>query len=157
MMAKPLVLLVSLGVCVSCGSSPAPTAPTTPTPTPSATSVTLTVNAPAVGSTVQATATATLSNGTTVPITSGFGGDASGVATVSGSGAITGVASGPVTVWADYQGVRGSKLLHVLPNYAGTFSGSYSVDGCQSNGDFSSFGFCGIFTTGQVLVIGIVN
>jgi hypothetical protein len=126
-------------------------------PSPTLTSVALTLNTPGVGATVQATALATMSNGTTSAITTGFGGDAAAVATVSSSGSVTGVSIGDVTVFVDYQGMRGTSRIHVLPNYSGIFIGTYTIDSCVDSGGVHDTGFCDTFTVGRSLPIGLNN
>jgi hypothetical protein len=148
--------VVVCGLAITaCGSKSSPAAPTPSAPT--VTKVTLSVNPPAIGQTVQATATATLSDGTTAAVTSGFGGDTLTVASVSASGSILGLRTGAITVWADYQGVRGTKLLTVLPNYGGTFTGSYMLSGCQQTGDFATVNFCGSVPIGNLAPISLGN
>jgi hypothetical protein len=51
----------------------------------------------------------------------------------------------------DANGIRGSKSIHTLPNFAGTWSGTYVVTGCQSSLEFTTVGFCGLFTEGETL------
>ncbi len=82
--------------------------PTTATATVSAIAVNGSV--PAVGSTSQFTATATMSDGTTKDVTSAatWQSSNSADATVSSTGMVTGVAGGSVTVTATYQSVTGS-------------------------------------------------
>jgi Bacterial Ig-like domain (group 2) len=78
--------------------------------------------------------------------------DAPSIATAdSGSGRITGVGTGRATISADVRGVRGSKLMRVLPNFGGSWSGSYAVNDCQSTSTFAQAGFCGSFFRGQIL------
>jgi hypothetical protein len=106
---------------------------------------------------VQATATATFSNGSSSPIASGFGTDTPSVATVSSTGGVTGVSIGDVTIFVDYQGMRASKRMRVLPGYGGTFVGTYAVGTCVATGGFFSTdpaeNFCTEFTTGRQLSI----
>lgn len=89
----------------------------------------------------------------TAPVTGcSWGGDAPNVLSVNaGTGQITGMASGEVTVWCDYQGVRGTKRLRVLPNYGGVYLGSYSVSGCNHSRIFDAANWCGSFNTGRAL------
>jgi hypothetical protein len=82
-----------------------------------------------------------------------WGGDAPSVATVdAATGRVTGIATGRVTIWADSAGGRTTRLLRVLPSYNGNWSGSYTITGCQSTGQWATaVGFCGTFFQGQVL------
>lgn len=81
-----------------------------------------------------------------------WGGDNPQVATVDQTtGRITGVSNGRVTVWAENEGGRTTRMLRGLPSYAGSWQGSYVVTGCQATGDIARIGFCGNFFSGQVL------
>ena len=84
-----------------------------------------------------------------------WGGDNSAVATVdAGTGAVTGVATGKVTIWAQNTGGRATRLLSVIPSYNGKWTGSYSVNGCQETGDIAAADFCDMFFPGEILNIG---
>jgi len=84
-----------------------------------------------------------------------WGGDAPSVATVDATtGAVTGVATGKVTIWAQNTGGRATRLLTVIPSYNGRWTGSYSVNDCQSSGDFAAEDFCGMFYRGEILNMG---
>src|SRR5438067_972940 len=95
---------IALGMAGCSDSSPAPT------PSPSVSSVSVTGSTPNVGATTQFSATATLSNGTTQAVTSQASWQSTDttVATVSSSGAVTGVDGGNADVRATYSGVAGS-------------------------------------------------
>lgn len=159
-MQRPLTpWLGAAVVCASlasaCGSSNSLSNQLSPSGGVSLSGLTLTFSTPTVGSSVQAVATATFSNGGTTPVASGFGTDTPGVATVSSTGGITGVAIGDVTIFVDYQGMRASKRVRVLPGYGGTFGGTYVVSSCVATGDFVSTNpddnFCTGITNGLVL------
>jgi hypothetical protein len=78
--------------------------------------------------------------------------DALSIATAdSSSGRITGVGTGRATISADVKGVRGTKLIRVLPNFGGSWSGSYAINDCQSTSTFAQAGFCSSFFRGQIL------
>jgi len=146
-----VALCLCLAVLASaCGSDSGST--TAPTPTVNAVTVSSPNTMVFIGATEQLTASATLTNGSTQVPTCTWGGDAPGVAAINpGTGLVTPVASGNVTVWCDASGRRGTKLLRVLPNYAGTWSGSYFITGCSHSGAYASANFCGSFPTNQVL------
>jgi hypothetical protein len=81
-----------------------------------------------------------------------WGGDMPSVANVDQTtGRVTGVANGRVTIWAENEGGRTTRLLRVLPSYAGSWQGTYEITGCQSTGTMALIGFCGSFYRGQVL------
>jgi hypothetical protein len=146
-----LILFVLTALSPGCGSSPV--SPFAGPPT--LLSISVNLNTPAVGSTVQATGTANLTGSLTSNITTGFSGDAPTIATVSSSGVVTGLAIGDVTISVDYQGMRGSKKVRILPNYAGTFTGSYRVDGCTETQGWIGTGFCSSITIGSIFAVGL--
>jgi hypothetical protein len=115
-----LFAITSLGVAalVACGGSGAATSPTTPAsptaPSASVTAITVT-SAAASSATMQLTATARLSDGTTRDVTTASQWTSSNpaVATISAVGLLTVVASGDLEARATYQGVTGSMHLTV--------------------------------------------
>ena len=98
-----------------------------------------------VGQTVQFSAT----GGGTIR----WGGDNSAVATVDQpTGRITGVGIGRVTIWAENEGGRTTRLLRGLPSFSGAWRGNYTIQDCQSNGAFAVIAFCSSnFRLGQSL------
>lgn len=150
-MKRTLVLMV-LAAAVGCGGSGS--TPTEASGSPASITVSSSSDQLHVGASETFTATAVMGNGQTQAVTGGaWGGDAPGVATVeSASGRVTGVGSGMVTVFVDYRGARGTKLIRVLPNFQGTWSGSYMVNGCSETGAFALADVCDeTFTTNRVL------
>ena len=106
-----VLLLCVLGFAVSaaaCGSK-SPSAPTT------VTSISVTGGAPAVGSTAQFSATATVSGGTSEDITTSATWSSSDptIATVSATGLVTGVSQGTVVISAVFSGVSGNESISV--------------------------------------------
>lgn len=111
-----VVGIVAAGVVGCGGGSSGPTAPTSTTPTTS--SITISGYADeltSIGQTVQLKATATMSNGSTQDVTSTatWASDATGVATVSGSGLLRAVSSGDATITATTNGVVGRQRITV--------------------------------------------
>jgi hypothetical protein len=83
----------------ACGSdSGSASAPTTATPTTTAITVTLADPMP-IGTSAQATAQATLSNGSSSSIAAGFLSDTPGVATVTTGGLVTAVGRGTANIY----------------------------------------------------------
>jgi hypothetical protein len=140
-------------VAAACGSKSSLGSQLAPTANLTVASLALTANPPPVGGVTQASATATYSNGSTGAVVTGFSTDAASVATTNASGRLTGVGIGDVTVIVDYQGVRATKTVRVLPGYAGVFSGTYTVSSCEESGDFTSQGVCAIVTAQPTLPI----
>jgi hypothetical protein len=107
-----------------------------------------------VGASEVFTATATLSNGATQPVTTGtWGSDASQVAQVeAASGRVTGAGGGEATISVDFQGARGTKRIRVVPDYQGNWLGSYVVSSCSQTGGLAVGNPCGtLFSTNAAL------
>jgi hypothetical protein len=126
-----------IAVCVVCsagcggkgggGTAPGPIV-TAPTITTSNTMI-------HVGQTVQFTATG---SGTIR-----WGGDNPAVATIDPiTGQATGVGLGRVTIWAENEGGRTTRLLRGLPLFTGLWRGFYVVQSCQATGAHATAGFC---------------
>src|SRR5258705_4892362 len=97
-------------------------------PTPSTTGIVLTLpNTLVVGQTQQATATASLSNGTSTAIATGFRSDSLNVATVSDSGLVTPVSNRNADIYVISGGRQGTANIHVVPGYQGQWRGSRNV------------------------------
>ena len=149
-----LAVVLLLGGCGGGKESPtAPTAPAPPTPTIVSVAVAITNEIILRGSSEMATATVTLSNGTTQPGTAAlWNSENSAVASVDGSGRVTGNQSGRTTINYTAQGVGGSRNIRVVPSYTGSWSGSYIVRGCDQSGIFVTIRFCvDTFPTNRVL------
>jgi hypothetical protein len=124
------------------------------TPTPVVTTRAITVTVPAglaVGDSLQATASSTMSDGTTRAVTTGFRSDVPAVATVTDSGTVTGVAAGRANIYVVSDGQQGTANIQVAPNYGGSWSGSYYVTSCSQTGDFAAANVCAPFSPNRVL------
>ena len=136
-------LAIALAVCAfaACGGGGGSTAPA---PVINAPSITTPNTMIFIGQSVSFSAT----GGGTIR----WGGDNNQVATVDQTtGRITGVGNGRVTIWAENEGGRTTRLLRGLPSFAGSWRGNYTIQDCQSIGDFARGGFCGTFFRGQSL------
>lgn len=149
-----LIGMIGLGAA-ACGNSGG--SPLSPASLSTITGITLAVNPPGVGATVTATATLSLSTGNFAVVSSGFTSDTPSVATVTAVGAVTGVSIGDVTIAVDYQGFKASRKVRVLPNYAGVFYGSYTLDACVDSGGFTDSGFCAGFSAGSIGYLAVSN
>jgi hypothetical protein len=144
MKGSHLVSLVIPALLFSaCGS------PTTPTFN------TINVNSTAdfllVGNSETFTAMVNKSDGTTASLGTGaiWGTDAAIVATVgSSTGTVSPLSAGMVTVYVDYQSVRGKKLMRVIPQFQGSWSGAWVKQGCSESGGFVGSGFCDGLSSG---------
>ena len=139
-----LAAVVGLGALAACGGSPSSpsggnSGGNTGGGTPTVSSVAVTLTSPLrIGQSSQASATATLSNGTTQAVTSGWQSDAAGVATVSAAGLVTAIANGTATISVSSGGRQGQQALRVVPDYDGTWSGTYLVTACTETGIFAT-------------------
>jgi len=132
--------LVCLALATGCGggASSTPTAPAVPLVTR------ITVSGSdllLVGSSETFTAAIESGNATVPRWTS----DAPAVATVDLSGRVTAVGLGTATISADTNGVRGTKSIRTLPNFAGSWKGVYQQMGCDADGEFVHMQACDSF------------
>jgi len=99
-------------------------------------------------------ATAIMSDGSTQAVVGGvWGVDDPRVAMVDAiTGEVTIIGSGWINVFVDYEGKQGSKAIRGLPNYQGTWTGTYRIDSCVATGDFDLTGFCNTAVPGTVLL-----
>ncbi len=146
---------LAVALSAACGSKPAPLSPSLGVST--ITNITLSVRVAGVGSTVQQAGMLTLSNGHTVEAPSGYASDTPSVATITPSGAMTGISIGDMTISVDYQGFHASQKVRVLPSYSGIFEGTYTLDRCTDSGGFTDTGFCASFPAGWVGYLAMSN
>jgi hypothetical protein len=133
----------------ACDSDSNGSLPTSASPTTSA--IAVTVNSPIkVDETAQATATASLSNGQSQAITTGWQSDAPNVASVTPAGIVTGVANGRATIYVIAGGRQGQQVVRVVPNYEGQWAGLLRVTSCSQTGTWAQAGFCDEFRAGTV-------
>jgi hypothetical protein len=111
-------------------------------------SIQVTSSGPAVflGTPETFSAIATYSSGGTQTIVGGVWSTDNGtIAIVDATGKFIPEGNGEVTVFIDFQGVRGSKKIRVLPNYAGLWIGSYTVTSCTQTDGFADGNLCSNF------------
>jgi hypothetical protein len=123
-------LVVTLAVSWSCSSSSSST--TSPSPaTVSSVAVSGIASLSNIGQTVQLTATATFSDGTTqnVTATATWQSSNSSVATVSSGGLVTAVTSGTVTMTATFQGKAGTATVPISITSSSRNTMSATIDG----------------------------
>ena len=126
-------------VAAGCGGGSSSGSPGAPSAAASSIAVTLR-DVVLVGANTPATATATLSNGQTQPVTTGWRSDAPAVATVTDAGSVTGVSNGRATLAVTFGGRDGTKNIRVAPNYDGRWQGMQVITACIATGAF--VGFC---------------
>jgi hypothetical protein len=90
-----------------------------------------------VGKTAMATATATLANGQTRQVTTGWRSDTPAVATVTDSGTVTGMSNGLANIYVVFGGQQGAGSLRVAPNYHGEWAAMQVFTACSATGEFA--------------------
>ena len=55
-----------------------------------------------------------------------------------------------VSIFVDYGGKRGGIVIRGLPNYQGTWTGSYAIKSCTCTGDFLTMDACSLFPINSV-------
>jgi hypothetical protein len=108
---------------IDCGSQSASTT-SAPSPTATVSSVVVSGTTPVVGATVQFSATAMLSSGTTQDVTTQatWSSSNASIATASSSGMVAGVAAGEADITATYQGVAGKSHVVIARPEPQTFT-----------------------------------
>jgi hypothetical protein len=111
-----IILAAGLSSC-SGGTAPSPSSTPPPSSAPSVTGVAVSGAAPAIGSSSQFTATASMSNGGSQVVTNQAAWQSSNtvVASVSASGLVAAHASGETDIRATYQIVTGSTRITIAP------------------------------------------
>ena len=150
--AAALVAITAIG----CGSNSTNAMP----PAPSGTIVSIAVNSSAptlfLGATETFAAVATYTSGATQTLTGGaWTTDTPAVALVDSVGRVTTVTNGEATISVDYLGMHASKQVRVLPNYAGSWSGFYTIVSCTPTDGFAAKNLCDSFNIGQTRQYGL--
>jgi hypothetical protein len=105
-----------------------------------------------IGETEIIHASARMSDHTNEAIANGtWTSDNPAVATVDNQGIVTALSSGMVNISVAFGGKTGTRAMRCLPNYGGTWTGTYTVTACAATGDFDLYGFCGVLPSGTVL------
>jgi hypothetical protein len=137
---RALALTVATAM-IGCGGD-TPTSPSGGS-TSGTSAVAVTINSPVkIASTAQATGTASLSNGQSQAVTSGWLSDSVGVASVTSAGLVTGVSNGRATIYVVSGGKQGQQVIRVVPDYQGTWSGGLRVTSCSQTGAIAGLNFC---------------
>lgn len=142
---KQSIVAVALVSLVACGGSNGPNGPAPGISAPTLTTANTSIF---IGQTVQFAAT----GGGTIR----WGGDNAQVATVDQtSGRVAGIGNGRVTIWAENEGGRTTRLLRGLSSFAGSWQGNWVVESCTANGVFSILDTCDEFPGGQSASLGL--
>jgi hypothetical protein len=131
-----LLLLLTLAACGNGGGGGTPTAPA-----PTISSIVITLeDILLVGRNATATAVATLSNGQTQGVTSGWQSGATNIATVTNAGTVLGVSNGTAVISVSSGGRQASLPIRVAPDYEGQWQGFQVVTACRDTGELT--GIC---------------
>jgi len=134
---KPAPVLTIAALVIACGDKPNPVAPSPPAG-PMVASLDISgADYILTGSTTAYTATATLSDGSTRTVTPVWSSSVATVATVDNAGRLDGRTHGSTTVTAAHDGRTASKIVQVVNNYGGSWSGLYIIRACKESGDFT--------------------
>jgi hypothetical protein len=158
MAATRVLAFVGVLVVAGCGETSgggAPTGPSTGAGTPTSLSMTPQTDLIRLRGTETFTLTAALSNGSSQTVQGNWGSDQMLVATAVG-GRVTAIGSGQATIFADYQGLRATRLLRVVPSYDGRWTGDFQVTGCSEEGDWRLIEACRDFLSGERYFISLV-
>jgi len=141
-----IIILAAVSLAASCDE-------TKPSPTVTNITVSLPATVP-IGQTAQASAMATLSDGSTRSIATGWQSDNPPVATVTDSGLVTGVSNGRATIFVIDDGRQGQLNIRVLPHYEGHWVGTAQVTSCTPFPSASyAVPFCVGFDSGTILPV----
>jgi hypothetical protein len=149
-MALRILICFAFVLTLAACSGKSPSTPTAPTPTVTSVAVSIANAILFGGSAEQATATVTMSNGTTQQMAGTWTVDNTSIATVDTTGRVTGQGSGRANVAFNASGISGSTPFRVVPNYQGQWSGSYLITGCAHSGAFAAGNFCAEFSNNRV-------
>jgi hypothetical protein len=152
MCRKAFVVLLLLGPA-GCGGNP-----TIPDPTPgqgAATSVAIAAGVDLMKLKATGTfgLTATYSNGSTGSVQGTWRADNPSVATVDNTGRVSAAGAGETNIVAEFQGLRATQPLRVVPDYQGRWNGDYSVTRCSADGDWERGNFCAEFAPADLFVL----
>lgn len=148
-MWKAVMSVLAMIALSACGGGGGGT-PTTPSSALASLSLVPATDLIKIKGTETFTANGSFSDGTTRSVEATWGSDNTAVATVS-AGRATGVAAGQATIFADYQGQRATRLLRVVPDYHGRWSGDHRQTGCADEGDWK--GACADFPNGDLYML----
>jgi hypothetical protein len=155
MWTKAFVVLLILGLAGCGGNSPNGPSPT-PGPGPDApTSVAIAAGVDLMKLKATGTfgLTANYSNGSAGSVQGTWRSDNPSVATVDNTGRVTATGAGETNIVGEFQGLRATQPLRVVPDYQGRWNGDYTVTRCTADGDFQRGNFCAEFPTANLFAL----
>lgn len=143
MRGNAIALVLAFGLASCGGDEGGPAAPTPPPATVTALAITSSTDLLKINQSEVFTVTATMSNGSTATVTATLRSENSSVAAVDANGRVTGIGSGETAITAESNGVRATpRMIRVLPDYHGRWSGDWRVAGCTADGDWARTNIC---------------
>ena len=134
-LAAPVLTIAAL--LIACGDRTNPAAPSVP-PLPAGANLVINgADYVLTGSTTAYTATVTLSDGSNRTVTPTWSSSAAEVATIDNAGRLDGRTHGSTTLTATHDGRSASRIVQVVNNYGGSWSGRYIVRACHDSGIFT--------------------
>ena len=152
---RSLLVVGPFLVLCACGKSSNPVASS---PTASGLSITPATDLITINGTETFASTATFSNGSSSVVQSTWSSDAPAVATIdAGSGRAAGVSAGQATIVARYSNLQATRLLRVVPDYQGQWTGDWAVTACTSDGDWLRMTICvSVYPIGSLWALTLV-
>jgi hypothetical protein len=108
----------------------------------------------AIGQTADFNLTGSHANGVQETMQGTWGSDNTQVATVN-DGHVVAVGPGQATIYADCTHGRATRLLRVVPEYAGSWFGIYTYSECSATGDVATRRICNGFLPGGQALLGL--
>ena len=135
---KQLHILVLLAAAAAAACNSKDSGPSSPSETVTEITISPATDFLKLKATERFTATARLGGGTTREVTPRWSSDTISVATIDSGGLVTAVGIGSATIVADYEALRATRLIQVLPDYAGRWTGQFVVTSCSVTGSFQA-------------------
>jgi hypothetical protein len=152
MMRKKTFLVLLLIGPAGCGGA-TPKNPGGPTPVATSVAIAAGVDLMKLKATGTFGLTATYSNGSTGSVQGAWRSDNPSVATVDNTGRVTAAGTGETNIVAEFQGLRDTQPMRVVPDYQGRWNGDYSITRCSADGDWQRGNFCAEFPTGDLFAL----
>jgi hypothetical protein len=100
------------------------------------------------------TITALFSDGSSQVVTGSWSSDTPSIAAVEAPGRIAGAGAGQATITVEYQGLRATRTVRVVPDYHGRWEGDWSVSACSGSGDLQEI--CEVYPPDELFGLTLV-
>ena len=153
MWRKAFVVILLLGPAGCGGNSPSGPSQTPASGAPTSVAIAAGVDLMKLKATGTFGLTANYSNGNAGSVQGTWRSDNPSVATVDTTGRVTATGTGETNIVGEFQGLRATQPLRVVPDYQGRWNGDFSVTGCTADGDFQRGNFCAEFPTADLFAL----